>query len=832
MRSLAAAFVACLVAVAAAPARADAPEDPGHPALLRVAADGTRSELPLVRADVRAAVRGPIAQVVLVQRFANPSPEPIEAVYVFPMPHDAAVGGMTMQIGARRIRAVIKTRQDARTAYDQAKQDGKAAALLEQERPNIFTQSVANILPGEQIDVELTYDVLLEPTDGAYELALPTVVGPRYIPGAALVAPNAGGGWSADTDRVPDASRITPPVAAPGHSTGNTVGVDLDIDAGLPILELTSPTHRIVDVEQPDGHHRVTLADGEMTATKDLVVRWRVQAPATAVAVLADRSGPTGHVALVIEPPPPAASVAAEPRELVFVVDTSGSMSGEPLAIVKRGLRHALGELDPNDAFRILNFANDVDGFRGGAVLPATRGNVRDALSWVNGLESAGGTEMITGIRAALPGRPAGDRTRYVVFMTDGFIGNEDDILSAIRTLRDDRTHLFSFGVGSSVNRYLLHEMAQAGDGVASILLLDEDPVIRIDRFFDQVARPVLSRIRVEWDGVAVEDTTPGALGALFAGRPIVVAGRYAKGGRGTVRVHGEVAGAPVVLSLPVSLPDGPASGDVIGRLWARQRIAELAREPDGGPSVIERLGLAYSIATAYTSFVAVEERPRVRTPGETVQVPVDLPEGVTAQAVGTVLTQGYTINIGVGRTFGGALGAAAASQGDGGVSFSGASSVENGYYVDGINTTGLPYGRLHGGGLTMDRVRLSLDALVGRDVRGDRTAVGVAPSLEVRFAGGFAAGATANILRIDDSTMTTVLATIARWALWRALDLRFGFGLAFAHDRSGAAWQLRLAVPLPLGRDLHPELGVHVDGADVGDDDLLSGSLGIGVRF
>jgi Ca-activated chloride channel family protein len=622
-------------------------------------------------------------------------------------------------------------------------------------------------------------------------------------------------------------------VATPGTSTGNTVTVDLDVDAGLPILELASPTHRIVEVKQPDGHHRVTLAAGDMVANKDLVVRWRVHAPATAVAVLADRSGAKGHAAVVIQPPPPAASVAAEAREMVFVVDTSGSMSGEPLAIAKRGLRHALGELDPGDAFRILNFSTDVAGFRGGEVVVATTANVRAAQSWVNGFDAMGGTEMIRGIRAALPGPPEGGRTRYVVFMTDGYIGNDEEILAEVRRLRDDRTHLFSFGVGSSVNRYLLTEMAQAGDGVASILLLDEDPVIQIDRFFDRVAAPVLADVRVEWDGLAVEDAAPSKLGALFAGRPIVVAARYGKGGRGTVRVHGTVAGAPVVLSVPVTLPDGPASGDVLGRLWARQRIAELMRTPTADPAPITQLGLDYSIATAYTSFVAVEERRRVDAAGKTVQVPVELPEGVTPQAVGVTVDGAYTANIPVpGRTFGGALGSAAGGQGDGvRVLFSASSSVENQYYVDGINTTGLSYGEV--GVYTRDeRVRLSLDAVLGRDVRGDRTAIGFAPSLEVRFAGRFAAGATANILRVDDTTMTSLLATVARWALWRAVDLRLGFGLAFARDRQGPAWQLRLAMPLPLGDAIHPELGLHLDGASPGDDDFLSGNLGIGVRF
>jgi len=836
-------LVLVLFGSAIAPPRAHATEVPAteRPRMVSVGADGVETELPLVRGQFHCEVRGPIAQVAVTQSFHNASDQPIEAVYVFPLPERSAVGGMTMHLGTRTIRAVIRKRAEARAEYADAVRAGKTAALLEQERPNVFTQSVANILPGEDIDVELTYDVLLEPDEDQYELALPTVVGPRYIPGEPIAKVQAGGGTAADTDRVPDASRISPPIAAPGHSTGATYAIDLDLDAGLPITDVSSPTHDLVVDQLADGHERVTLAAGDMAADKDLVVRWRVVVKSTALAVLADRTGGVGHLAVVIQPPPTAA-VAADPRELELVVDTSGSMDGEPLALVKRAMRRALDGLDPVDAFRIINFSTDVSGFRDGAVVPATAANLRDARSWVNALTTGGGTEMLQGIRAALPGRPAGGRTRYVVFMTDGYIGNEQEILEAVADLRDPMTHLFSFGVGSSVNRYLLDELARVGDGVAGTMLLDEDPAVQIDRFFDRVAAPALSDIAVEWSGVDVEDPTPAALGAVFAGRPVVIAARYKRGGSGTLTVRGRRGGQALELHIPVALPDGAGDGPVLGRLWARRRMAELSGPGRSDPAAAEReiteLGLAYSLMSPYTSFVAVENRRRTDRPAVQVQVPVDLPEGVSVRAgaaggelieitgsapiidtgsttQGVTIDQSYLSSIPLpGRTYMAALGSVA-----------GASSLENAYYVDGINTTGLSFGPL-------GRWRVSLDATGGYDLHGDRALAGVSPSLERYLGQGIAVGLGGGLWRLDDRSLGSVLATISRWSILRLFDVRLALGLAFTGADLGPAWQLRFAAPLPIGGTVRPELTLSLDSLMPNEDRVLAGTFGVGLRF
>ncbi|HUQ04938.1 MAG TPA: VIT and VWA domain-containing protein, partial [Kofleriaceae bacterium] len=503
-----------------------------------LAVDGeTQTELPLVKSAMHVEVRGPIAQVQVTQTFSNPSDKPIELVYVFPLHEDGAVGAMTMRIGPRIIRAQIKKRDEARAAYEGAKREGKTAALLEQERPNIFTQSVANVMPGESIDVALVYDVLLDPDGDVYELALPTVVGPRYNPGSPLET-LTGTGVQPDTDRVPDASRISPEAAPPGLLTGNTVTVDLDVDAGLPIAAIESPTHGITTKQLSPDHYKIGLAAGDMVANMDFVLRWRVTVASPTLAALAHKGSGHGHLALVVQPPPVDAG-KAPPRELVFVVDTSGSMSGEPLALAKRGMRYALEHLRPEDSFRIMNFSTSVTAFADGRAQPATKDNVRAGLSYVNGVDAGGGTEMLAGIVAALASPPADGRSRFVVFMTDGYIGNEDEIFAAVQRHLDKRTHLFSFGIGSSVNRHLLDGLARHGKGVAQYLLLAQAPEPQISSFFARLDAPLLHDLVVDWGGLDVRDATPTAIADLFAGQPIVIAARYGKSGSATVKVTG-----------------------------------------------------------------------------------------------------------------------------------------------------------------------------------------------------------------------------------------------------------------------------------------------------
>jgi Ca-activated chloride channel family protein len=817
--------------------------DDSRPMLLAV--DGeAQTELPLVSSAMRVVVRGPVAQVQVTQTFSNPSDKPIELVYVFPLHEDGAVGAMTMRIGPRVIRAQIKKRDEARAAYEGAKREGKTAALLEQERPNIFTQSVANVMPGESIDVALTYDVLLDPDGDVYELALPTVVGPRYNPGSPLET-ITGTGVQPDTDRVPDASRISPEAAPPGLLTGNTVTVDLDVDAGLPIAAIESPTHKIRTKELSRDHFQVGLADGDMVANMDFVLRWRVTVASPTLAALAHKGAGHGHLALVVQPPPVDAG-KAPPRELVFVVDTSGSMSGEPLALAKRGMRYALEHLRPEDSFRIMNFSSSVVAFADGRAQPATRDNVRAGLSYVNGVAAGGGTEMMSGIVAALSNPPADGRARFIVFMTDGYIGNEEEIFAAVKKHLDKHTHLFSFGVGSSVNRHLLDGLASSGKGVAQYLLLTEAPEPQIETFYARLDSPLLHDLRVDWGGLDVRDATPGDIADLFAGQPLVVAARYGKGGRGTIKVTGKAAGRTVELAIPVELPARGGDGDVLARLWARHRMAEQLDRLSSGVDHTQRqaivddvtgVALEHSLLSPWTAFVAIDEIPRAEgMPTDSVAVPVELPAGVTPQA-GNVITGAYSSAIPVGRTFESVLGSAAGSSGDAyGGSFGGATSLESAYYVDGIEQTSVAYGTY----VTRRRFvpRLSLSAGLGLGARdGDFASVGLG------FERGFGDGEgidrlmalgleTRFVARGDQSNLFQLMMTLARLAILRRIDLRLGAGGAIDLDGNlGIGWKSELGLLVPFSRKLLPELTLGVSGSTAGENHVGAG-LGLGLRW
>lgn len=845
--------IALALATRLSTAHAAEPPPGDHPMLLAV--DGEeRRELPLVSSDMRVAVRGPIAQVQVTQTYANPSDRPIELVYVFPLHEDGAVGAMTMRIGARTIRATIKKRDEARAAYQRARDDGQTAALLEQERPNIFTQSVANVMPGEAIAIELWYDVLLDPDGDVYELALPTVVGPRYTPGGPIDAPPSGTGVRPDTDRVPDASRISPQAAPPGKLTGNTVTLALDLDAGLPITALESPTHRITTHRRSAAHVEIGLADGDLVADKDFVLRWRVTVPSPALAALAHRDaapaaagpGRLGHLALIVQPPPIDAG-KAPPRELVFVVDTSGSMSGEPLALAKRGMRFALERLRPEDSFRILNFSTDVEAFEDGRALPASRDNVRAGLSYVNGVDAGGGTEMLAGIVAALASPPADGRSRFVVFMTDGYIGNEDEIFAAVQRHLDKRTHLFSFGVGSSVNRHLLDGLAKHGKGVAQYLLLAQAPEPQISSFYARLDAPLLHDLAVDWGGLDVRDATPTAIADLFAGQPVVIAARYGRSGSATVKVTGKAAGRTVTLSVPVTLPASGGDGDVLARLWARRRIGEQLERltTNRDPAIIDditRTALEHGLLSPWTSFVAIDERPRAEgMPIDTVAVPVELPEGVTPQAgnvidvgttrTGMTITEEYTMNVPVpGRTFETALGAAAGASGDSyGASFTGSTSMEAAYIVDGVHTTGLR----HGSRLFQRKasLRLSLGVGVGLGA-GDESFTGLGLGVERLAFGRNAVGLEVHAMdRGDQPSLYQLMFTFARFALLRHFDLRLGLGAATADGDAGLTWKSELALPLPITRHLGTELTLGANGARAGEPYVGAG-MGIGLRW
>jgi len=602
---------------------------------MQASVKGRAVVLPHKRTDVQADVVGVMSSVKVTQEFRNPLAHPVEATYAFPLPHRAAVHAMTMHVGRRRIRAQIQRRAAARAAYKRAKREGRTAALLEQERPNLFTQSVANIMPGDTIRVELRYVEELVPERGRYSFVFPMTVGPRYV--------RAGAG-----------ERVTQPVLARGIRPGRDVSLSLSINAALPLAELKVLTHR-ARIERP-GRGRATIAldPADRIPNRDFVASFALTGARPQATVLADHHDQRGgHLLLLIQPPKRVAPAQVAPREFVFVVDTSGSMHGRPLNQAKRAMELCLASLGPADRFQIIRFASDAEPLAS-RPLPPTAANRARARRFLNDPWGSGGTEFLPALKLALGAAPDPRRARVVVFMSDGFIGYEAEVLRFIRA-NLGAANLFAFGIGDSVNRFLINSMARLGQGQPYVLLsrVNERAVIR--RFFETVSRPALTGIRVDWGGLDVRAQTPSRPPDLFANKPIVLAARYSRGGQGVVTVRGHLAGAPFVQRIPVTLPthNGSASSPALAYLWARRRIGELmdlhrtaaddsARRPL--QAQVTELALGYELMSKFTSFVALDEV--VRNPGGTgrkVLVPQILPDGVSERAA-------------AGRTVAGAL--------------------------------------------------------------------------------------------------------------------------------------------------------------------------------
>ncbi|HEV8336163.1 MAG TPA: VIT domain-containing protein [Candidatus Polarisedimenticolia bacterium] len=664
---------------------------------------GETKPFPLKHTDVHAEITGNVAQVRVNQVFQNPYDHPIEAVYVFPLPHKAAVDDMEIRIGDRVIRGAIKKREEARALYDVARRSGRTAALLDQERPNIFTQSVANILPGEEIVVSIRFFDVLTYDSGFYEFVFPMVVGERFMPGntgprtsapwgqesgnictdvltladvagasgdsETEIAPEATDELDAEDDSdpdndldtdddgtddpadvlrgatapgasAPDTARITPPVLGPGERSGHDIALEVQLQTGLRLHDLASTSHA-VDIDNPaPGRATVRLRQEDSIPNKDFVLRFRLDGSAPEVTVLPHRAtaGDPGYFLMFIQPELQPAHARITPKEMIFVVDCSGSMSGEPIEKVKEAMRYALENLNPLDNFQIIRFADNVEVFAPDPV-PATPSHVARALEYVDELSGNGGTILLDGVEASLSYPEDPQRLRIVSFMTDGFIGNEDEILAYLREHLGG-ARLFSFGVGSSPNRYLLDKMAEFGRGGVEYLPLNENAGESVRSFYDKIRNPYLTDLEVNWGDFKVSDAYPAQLPDLFLGKPIVLMGRYDQAGAGDITLHGKLGGQPYERRLTIQLPERSDGGEAIASLWARSKIEELSNQLIGNPNheLVEEItdvALSHRLVSAYTSFVAVEEQPRTEpVEPEQVKVPLVMPEGMKEEPV------------------------------------------------------------------------------------------------------------------------------------------------------------------------------------------------------
>jgi Ca-activated chloride channel family protein len=566
-RLAAALALAVAFAAVAFPAAATKPVTEGTLQILD--SDGEPAGVcPLEHTDVQVDISGYIARVTLTQRFRNPLAEPIEAVYTFPMSERAAVDSMTMLIGDRTIKGIIKEREEARKAYEAARAAGQAASLLDQERPNIFTQSVANILPNDKVEIRISYVEYLEYEDGEYTLAFPMVVGPRYIPG------NPGG--AGGTDQVPDAARITPPVTPEGTRAGHDISVAVSLDAGVAIREIDSELHE-VEIERPAEHKAVVrLKEKAELPNRDFILRYAVAGDAIEDAVMSHADARGGFFTVILQPPDRVAPEAVTPKEMIFVIDCSGSMRGFPIEKAKATMRRCIEGMNPDDTFNLVSFAGGT-GYCFDRPVPNTKKNRTKALEYLDALEGSGGTEMMAAIRAALEKQEDPERLRIVCFMTDGFIGNDMGILDAIQK-NVDSARVFAFGIGNGVNRFLIEGMGRTGRGASEVVTLQSDADEAVKRFHERIQSPLLTDISIDFGNLPVEEVfpDPGAVPDLFAARPLVLKGRYTGPASGVIAVRGQTAQGPFERRISVDLPKEEPAHDVLAPLWARERIAFL----------------------------------------------------------------------------------------------------------------------------------------------------------------------------------------------------------------------------------------------------------------
>ncbi len=616
-----------------------AAETPGEGVLEGTSPSGGAVVFPLTHTHARILVVGPVETTVVEQTFENPASEPIEAVYTFPLPQDAAVDRFEMVVGERVVRGRVEERSQARQTYEQARDDGRRAGLLEQERPNVFTVSVANLDAGLPVKVTLRYVRALKYEDGGFTVRFPMVVAPRYVPGAAVGT--SGTGKEADTDRVPDASRITPALLAEGERPGNAVTIEARIVAGVEIRELSSLTHEVTETRVSPAEVSVALTRKEAIPNKDFVLRFKVAGDRPQSALLgAGGEGSDGHFFLFLVPqagtPSEDAIVA---REVTFVVDRSGSMQGDKFLAAQGAVKGFLAKLRPIDAFQIVAFCNAPMRFSHGPV-SADASSIARAERWVDDLRAEGGTEILAALEEAMPpvtDEGPGERMQVVVVITDGQIGNEAEVFKRLEG-RIGFRRVHTLGIDQAPNDWFLEKLARRGGGVCRILLGPNEIAEAVESLSSKLSAPVVTNVAVDLAGATVDEVCPDRVPDLYAGQTVLVKGRLRMGSTAVKAVMRATGPAGEFKEeVPLVLLDDPDAAAGLASMWARARVEELEdrmrTEPSNEATLkaeIVRIGVERSIVTAYTSFVVVDEEARASTSRgtRTCAQPVALPEG------------------------------------------------------------------------------------------------------------------------------------------------------------------------------------------------------------
>ncbi len=630
-------------------------------------ANGKQFSLPLLKMDYDVDVNGHVATVSVTQTFINSGVTPLNATYLFPLNQKAAVYGMEMKVGDEIISAIIKRKEDAKKTFENAKQEGKVASLLTQHRPNMFTQDIANLMPGEPVTVTLRYLQLIPKIDHGYELVIPMVVGPWFegdlepeLATALGMEVEATIDHSAPTDEtsVNEQEQVSgwnidklpayPKVIgfdAPSTIDQNRVSLKMTLDAATPISGVFSSTHAL-KIDGDEDRFDITFENGNDIDNRDLILRYELSKPEDISAgVLSHKDERGGFLSLAIEPPKLHAEEAVTPRELVFVLDTSGSMSGAPMQASKTLMSTALRTMRPNDFFRILRFSNNTSHFASKPLL-ATSNNLLSAQNFISGLSASGGTELNKAMNAAFDADQPDNTMRIVVFLTDGYIGSDRRVIKTVAD-RIGNARVYAFGVGDSVNRFLLEGIAKEGRGRARYVGVGETEAEAAEALAADIQAPLLTDISIDWNGLEITGQTPVRIPDLFAGGSVNVLARYEKAGRHQIFLNGLVNGRKAKMPINVNLADTKSTQSVSDRealplLWAREQIFDKNREYTIGgnnstrlENQITELGLRYSLQSRFTSFVAVSEKIYNQTPGKnsSAQVPLPKVSGVTMNA-------------------------------------------------------------------------------------------------------------------------------------------------------------------------------------------------------
>ncbi len=589
---------------------------------------GLMQPMPNLDTSVKVDIEGMIASTTVDQIYTNDTGEILETIYIFPLPPNSAVRDMEMFIGDRHIKGIVEEKHQARKMYQEAKESGKKTALTEQERPNIFTNSVANIQPNDIIIIRLKLVEKLQYESGSFSYRFPLVVGPRYIPGNTITG-YSGSGWAFDTDIVPDASRITPPVIPSGMRTGNDVDISVRLNTGLPIEKIESSTHDILTSDIDKNIHKITLAEKNVIPNKDFILEYKIQSGKEPKAALFTSSHEgEDYFMLLAMPPDQSQEIKSVDKELIFILDISGSMQGGKITQAKSSLIHALNRLQPNDSFNIIAFNNSNTLFKNSPI-QATRKNIKKGIKFVNQLNADGGTQAQPALASGFDLKASEDKIKMVVFITDGAVGNENQLFNLVDQ-KLGKSRLFTVAIGNAPNGYLLEKISEIGKGTFTYITDNDQVENKMTSLFSKIEHPVLTDMQFK---LPVEsEIYPGKLPDLFKGQPLTVVGKLDKSTKMDAIISGKTSDGHFKLELPLDTKNSK-NAPGIPTVWAKSKVKDLMDDLRRGnreaKNEVIAVAKSFKMVTQFTSFIAIENE--VTNPSlaySTRVIPTEMPEG------------------------------------------------------------------------------------------------------------------------------------------------------------------------------------------------------------